>query len=118
MPSVELPPATPFTVQVTSVFAEPRIVAVNCCVLVTCNEAELRFRVRERLTATETEAVSEVSAWLAAMMVTLAGLGIVAGAVYMPELDMVPTVEFPPVTPFTDQVTAVFVEFETVAVNW
>ena len=30
---------------------------------------------------------------------------------------MVPTVEFPPVMPFTFQVTAVFVVFETVAVN-
>jgi hypothetical protein len=54
---------------------------------------------------------------LVALTVTLAGFGTEAGAVYNPALDTVPTVEFPPVTPFTLQVTAVFEEPVTVAVN-
>ena len=33
------------------------------------------------------------------------GLGTVAGAVYIPVVSIVPTVEFPPVTPLTCQVT-------------
>ena len=32
MPTVELPPWTPFTSQVTAVFEVPVTVAVNCCV--------------------------------------------------------------------------------------
>jgi len=49
-----------------------------------------------------------------AVTVTVAGL---AGAVYRPELEIVPTVALPPVTPFTCQVTAVLLVFCTVAVN-
>jgi hypothetical protein len=118
VPTVELPPATPLTVQVTSVLVAPRMVAVNCCVPLTCKEGGVTFKASEMLMATEVEADLAVSAWLVAIMVTLAGLGIIAGAVYMPELDIVPTVELPPVTPPTDHVTAVFVEFATVAENW
>ncbi|MGO8816993.1 MAG: hypothetical protein ACLQVG_20320 [Terriglobia bacterium] len=76
------------------------------------------FRASETLMATEMEADLVVSAWLVAIMVTLAGLGIIAGAVYMPALEIVPAVELPPVTPATDHVTAAFVEFATVAANW
>ncbi len=36
---------------------------------------------------------------------------------YRPELEIVPTVALPPVTPFTCQVTAVLLVFCTVAVN-
>ena len=49
---------------------------------------------------------------------TLAGLGTVAGAVYKPELEIVPKVAFPPATPFTLQLAAVFDEPITVAVNF
>ena len=52
-----------------------------------------------------------------AVTVTVAGEGTTAGAMYCPEDEIVPTVEFPPVTPFTCQLTAVFVEFMTVAMN-
>lgn len=45
-------------------------------------------------------------ATLVAVTVTWAGLGIVLGAVYSPELEMVPTVEFPPTTPPALQVTS------------
>ena len=57
-----------------------------------------------------------VSAALIAVMVTVAGEGILLGARYNPPL-IVPTMELPPETPFTVQVTAVFEEFVTVAVK-
>jgi hypothetical protein len=40
-----------------------------------------------------------------------------AGAVYRPELEIVPTVALPPPTPFTLHVTAVLVEPDTLALN-
>ena len=40
-----------------------------------------------------------------------------AGAVYMPDEEIVPTVELPLCMPFTSQLTDVFVVPETVAVN-
>ena len=57
-----------------------------------------------------------VSAALVAVTVTVAGDGSRLGARYVPPL-IVPTVELPPETPFTLQVTAAFEEFVTVAVN-
>ena len=51
------------------------------------------------------------------MTVTAAGLGTAPGAVYRPELETVPTVALPPVTPLTCQVTVVLLVFCTVAVN-
>jgi len=96
----------------------PRIVAVNCCVPVTCKEVLVKLRASEMLMATEAETDFVLSAWLVAVMDTLAGLGIIVGAVYRPELDIVPTVAFPPVTPPAAHVTAVFVVLLTVAENW
>src|SRR5205823_10523031 len=52
-----------------------------------------------------------------AVTATVAGFGTTAGAVYRPELDIVPTVALPPLTPLTCQVTAVLLVFCTVAVN-
>lgn len=51
------------------------------------------------------------------MIVTVAGLGTLAGAAYKPLVEIVPCAASPPVTPLTCHVTAVFVAFETVAVN-
>jgi hypothetical protein len=45
------------------------------------------------------------SALLVAPMFTVNGVGTVAGAVYRPIESIVPTVELPPATPFTDQFT-------------
>src|SRR5262249_54764834 len=45
--------------------------------------------------------VDDGLATLAARMVTVAGLGIAAGAVYRPAAEIVPTVVFPPVVPLT-----------------
>jgi hypothetical protein len=58
-----------------------------------------------------------VSAWDTAVTVTVAGLGTAEGAVYSPEVEIVPTDEFPPVTLFACQVTAVLEVPVTVAVN-
>jgi hypothetical protein len=58
-----------------------------------------------------------VSAELMALTVIVAGVGTMAGAVYNPEVLMVPTVEFPPSTPFTDQMMVVLTGLTTVAVN-
>jgi hypothetical protein len=58
----------------------------------------------------------EGSATLVAVIVTVEGWGAVAGAVYRPLAEMVPSVAFPPVTPFTLQVTRVFELPLTVAV--
>jgi len=48
---------------------------------------------------------------------TVAFAGTLAGAVYIPEVVMVPDVVFPPATPLTFQVTAAFEAPLTVAVN-
>ena len=48
---------------------------------------------------------------------TVAGLGTVAGAWQSPELEIVPTVLFPPGVPFTCHVTEVLMELDTVAIN-
>jgi hypothetical protein len=50
-------------------------------------------------------------------MVTLAGLGMAEGAVYIPVALTFPRVVLPPGMPFTDQVRAVFVVPVTVAEN-
>lgn len=58
-----------------------------------------------------------VSAADTAVTVTVEGEGTAAGAVYTPEVEIVPTVALPPTTPFTCHVTAVFEEFVTFAEN-
>jgi hypothetical protein len=67
--------------------------------------------------ATVTEADIAVFACETAVTVTVPELGTVAGAVYKPEVEIVPTVELPPVTPFTSQVTAVLEFPDTIAAN-
>jgi hypothetical protein len=57
------------------------------------------------------------SAALVAVIVTVPGLGMADGAVYRPDVEIVPTCEEPPVIPLTLQTTAVFDVFETAAVN-
>jgi hypothetical protein len=57
------------------------------------------------------------SAWLVAVICTVAGDGRSGGAVYTPVDVIVPRVAFPPATPLTLQFTAVSVVFVTVAMN-
>src|SRR5262245_48261912 len=68
-------------------------------------------------TVTAAVAVFGGSATDVALTVTTAGFGTEFGALYDPDAEMVPTVEFPPTIPLTFQVTAVFGVFCTVAVN-
>jgi hypothetical protein len=72
--------------------------------------------VRPETSVTVADAVVVVFCTVATTVIVVLG-GIVAGAVYRPVESTVPTVEFPPVTLFTDQVTA-FEDPVTVAVNW
>src|SRR5262249_52485141 len=58
-----------------------------------------------------------LSASLLALTITVAGDGRSAGAVYAPSFVIVPTAPLPPATPFTAQITAVSVEFFTLAVK-
>ena len=69
------------------------------------------------VTVTAAEADLVESAWAIAVIVTAAGLGSAEGAVYRPEVEIVPCVESPPVTLLTCQVTVAFVEPVTVAAN-
>jgi hypothetical protein len=71
----------------------------------------------EAVTVTLADADFVVSACDTAVTVTVAGLGTAEGAVYSPDVEIVPTVESPPVTPLTCQVTAVLEVPVTVAVN-
>jgi hypothetical protein len=57
------------------------------------------------------------SARLAAVTVSVFGVGGTAGAAYNPVLPIVPSVALPPTTPFTDHVTAWFVLPVTLPVN-
>jgi hypothetical protein len=66
------------------------------------------------LTLTIAESLFVVSATLVA---TTLCVPLAAGAVYRPVLEMVPAAELPPTIPSTDQVTAVFDVFSTVAEN-
>jgi hypothetical protein len=52
-----------------------------------------------------------------AVTVTIAGEGTVMGAVYTPDVEIIPTVVLPPATPLTLQFTAVFDEPVTEAAN-
>jgi hypothetical protein len=109
-----------FTSQVTARFVVLVTVAVNCRVVFPGTLAVDGDTVTTGGSAwivTVVEAVDAESAAETAVTVTVLGVGNVAGAVYRPAAEIVPVVEFPPVTPFTCQVTAVFVVFVTVAVN-
>src|SRR5215472_10823593 len=56
-----------------------------------------------RVTCAEADLVE--SAWEMTVTVTVAGEGTAEGGVYTPPAEIVPTVELPPDTPFTHQVT-------------
>jgi hypothetical protein len=62
-------------------------------------------------------AVAEESAELTARTVTMLELGTIEGAVYTPDELIVPEAALPPATPFTCQLTEVFVDPATVALK-
>lgn len=121
VPVVLLPPDIPFTCHVTDVLLVFCTVAVNCCVVPAGTVADVGDSEMVTPTAVVMVTVAEadlvVSAWETAVTVTVAGLGTVAGAVYKPAVEIVPTVLLPAVTPFTCHVTAVLLVFFRVAVN-
>jgi len=112
-PAVKRPPVDtvqPVAAQVTAVLDEPVTVAVNCCVWPDCKEALAGE------TETETAGVAcTVTAALADFVVSAAAVAVtvklpaVDPAVKRPALEIVP--------PVAVQVTAVFEEPVTVAVN-
>jgi len=121
---VALPPVTPFTCQVTAILVVFCTVAVKArdaavATLAVPGEIEILTGVGEEgvVMVTVAEADLLVSACETALTVTIAGLGTVAGAVKTPNVEIVPVVALPPVTPFTCQVTAVLLVFSTVAVK-
>ena len=127
LPLVTAPASEPVTVQVRAGCDAPVTEAVTDKVWPTVRLAGLKGLVIETVTpesgvsskiVTRAETELSLSALLVAVMVTVAGVGTDTGAVYRPILDIVPTAKFPPTTPFTDHVAAVFVLFATLAVNW
>jgi hypothetical protein len=120
VPLLLLPPTRPFTFQVTPVVEVPVTAAVNCCVPSVETVAELGDTETAMPPWTVTLAVPdlELSTWATAVIVTARGVVVAAaGAAYRPAEEIVPYVEFPPVTPPACQVTAVLDEPFTVAVN-
>ena len=118
---VAFPPAVPLTNQWTAVFVVPETTALNCF---DCFTWRLTL-VGEMETATpdaaliETVALPEAlfTARLRALTTTAVYDGTFAGAVYQPDEEIVPTVEFPPTIPLTDQLTLLLSVPRTVAVN-
>ena len=109
----------PFTLQVTAVegLPVPVMVAVNTWAAPAETVADEGRRLTTMLSCkvTVTEALSLGLTWLTAVMVTLAPGGRIAGAVKSPTEVIVPVIVLPPATPFTCQVTFVFVLPVTVA---
>ena len=112
-PLVEMLPTDGLIDHVTAVFVDPATVAVNCCVLLAASVdvAGLNEIVTAGCSVTVAVAVFDVSAELVAFTVTVCVDVIVAGAVYRPLVEMLPT------DGLIDHVAAVFVDPATVAVN-
>src|SRR5437016_515013 len=111
VPTVLSPPATPSTDQFTEVLA------VNCCArpfVIKATLGDIVTPLGGAVTVTAALPLFVVSATLVAFTVCEPAA---VGAVYRPDALTVPAVEFPPSTPSTDHVTAVFELFVTVAVN-
>jgi hypothetical protein len=119
VPKIGLPPATPFTLQITPVdgLPLPVTVAMNAWAEFVATVAD----VGEMLTAissfsvTTDDAVAWGSALLEAVTVTFARAGRTLGAVYKPVAEIVPTIALPPATPPAAHVTFVFAVPVTVA---
>jgi hypothetical protein len=85
---------------------EPERVTVNGRSVLTCFGCKLAAWGTEFRIWTVALALLLESAWLTALMVTVLEEGTIAGAMYFPAWSMVPRAGLPPLTPFTDQVTA------------
>ena len=83
IPTVAFPPAVPLTLQFTPIFDEPVTAAVNICVIPawTVAVAGVTDTATTGAIVTVADADFVVSAAEVALMVTVAGVGTVAGAV-------------------------------------
>jgi hypothetical protein len=90
VPTVELPPETPFTCHVTAVFVENVTAAVNCCVCAAATKTLEGLTETGIAIVTLALAVLLASAAAVAVIVTVAEAGTEAGAVYSPALVIVP----------------------------
>jgi hypothetical protein len=123
VPTEAFPPAIPFTLQVTAVDGLPLLptVAVKLCIPPSPRLADRGAipTTTSEIIVTAAEPLAPESAWLVAVTATLAGAGKICGAVYISApafpAATVPSVEFPPATPFTLQFTASFVVPDTCA---
>jgi hypothetical protein len=121
IPRVELPPITPFTLQVTA-FEEapaPAILAVNACpapVDTVAEVGEIPIAIPP-VSMTTADAVAVLSALLDAVTVAVGGEGIALGAVYKPLGEIVPAVALPPAIPPANHVTLLFDAPVTIAWN-
>jgi hypothetical protein len=97
----------------------PETCAVNCCECPVCTltfDGEIETDTVCGKIETVALADADVCAALWAEMVTTEDVA-VDGALYVPDVDIVPTVEFPPTVPLTIQFTDVLLVPETAAVN-
>ena len=119
VPHAEPEQPVPDTLQLTLVSVDPVTVAVNCLVSPAFSVALVGEILTTTGGRTVTVAVPDLvaSACEVAVTVTVGGLGTELGAVYSPEVVMVPQVDPVQPVPFKLQVTAVFDVPETVAVN-
>ena len=119
VPSVELPPAMPFTLQVTALEDAPAILAVNACpapVETVAEVGEIPITIPP-VSVTMADPVAVLSVMLDAVTVMVGGEGIALGAVYKPLGEIVPTLALPPGTPPANHVTLLFDVPVTVAWN-
>ena len=120
VPTDVLPPTKPLTLHVNCCATppDPETVAVKSCepFVGTVVDEGASVRDIDGAKLTTAEALAVASATLTAVAVTLE-FGVVAGALYSPSDEIVPVMVFPPVTPFTSQVTAEFFVPVTIAVN-
>jgi hypothetical protein len=121
VPTDKFPPTIPSTSQFTAVLVVPETVVVNCCDRPTCTLAlpgEIVTDTGVGAGRIVTVALADCVEAKALCAVTTTGLvEAVAGALYKPVVEIVPTEEFPPAIPPTSQFTAVLAVPETVAVN-
>lgn len=111
------PPRPQFTPRLG--FPEPVTLAANCRNAPSSMAAVPGDTIMETslITVTVAEALFEGSATLVAVTVRVGGEGMFCGAVYSPVFEIVPTMEFPPRTPFTLQFTLELAVPVTVAVK-
>ena len=111
----------PFTLQVTAVLLSVEVtVGVNCTVPPARTIAlvgKIEIVTVGAVSVTVAVPICVVSACDVAVIVWVVLAGRIVGAVYRPVAVIVPVVALPPGVPSTAQVTAVFVEPATVAVN-